>query len=254
MQKLHKSIGGLLLAAGIAAWGMAAPAGAAELTGDTVDTSAGPLVIHPINHATMALSWNGETIYVDPIGGAEAFEGLPAPDVIFLTDIHGDHFDDKTLAAVEGDDTKIVAPDAVAKQMSEPVRQHTQVMANGDSGTVADIDIEAMPMYNTTEDRLQYHTKGRGNGYVLTMGGTRVYIAGDTEDIPEMRALKDIDVAFLPMNLPYTMTVEQAADAVLAFKPKVVYPYHYRGSDVEKFKSLVEEGNPDIEVRLAKWY
>ncbi len=109
-------------------------------------------------------------------------------------------------------------------------------------------------MYNLTEDRLRFHDKGRGNGYVLTVGGTRVYIAGDTEDIPEMRALQNIDVAFVPMNLPYTMTEEQAASGVNAFNPEVVYPYHYQGSDAEKFKELVEAGGGNTEVRLRDWY
>jgi L-ascorbate metabolism protein UlaG (beta-lactamase superfamily) len=108
-------------------------------------------------------------------------------------------------------------------------------------------------MYNLTQDRLQYHDKGRGNGYVLTIGGTRVYIAGDTEDVPEMRALEDITAAFVPMNLPYTMTEEQAASGVNAFNPDIVYPYHFQGSDAEKFKMLVEAGG-DTEVRLLDWY
>jgi L-ascorbate metabolism protein UlaG (beta-lactamase superfamily) len=127
------------------------------------------------------------------------------------------------------------------------------VLKNGETATLGDIKAEAIPMYNTTPDQLRYHPKGRGNGYVLTLGGKRVYISGDSEDIPEMRALKDIDVAFLCMNLPYTMTVEQAASAVRAFKPKIVYPYHSRGSDLEKFKSLVGSDS-GVEVRLRDWY
>jgi L-ascorbate metabolism protein UlaG (beta-lactamase superfamily) len=249
MLKLRNVMCGLVLVAA-----MTAPALAAEVTGDEIQTSDGPLVIHPVNHASMVLSWNGEIIYVDPVGGADVYKGLPAPDVIFLTDVHGDHFDDKTLAALDTSDTEIVAPKAVADGMSEDVRKHVEVMANGDTSTVAEIGVEAMPMYNNTKDLLQYHPKGRGNGYVLTLGGKRIYIAGDTEDTPEMRALKDIDVAFIPMNLPYTMTVDQAADAVLAFKPKVVYPYHYKGSDVQAFEGIVEAGDAHIDVRLADWY
>ena len=131
-------------------------------------------------------------------------------------------------------------------------------MNNGQTAVVKDINVEAIPMYNLREEALKFHEKGRGNGYVLTFGDERVYISGDTEDIPEMRNLKNIDKAFVCMNLPYTMPVESAASAVLDFKPKTVYPYHFRGteglSDVEKFKSIVNEGNPDINVELLEWY
>ncbi len=128
------------------------------------------------------------------------------------------------------------------------------VLNNGDNKMVEGIRIEAIPMYNLPEAADAFHTKGRGNGYVLTMGGKRVYLSGDTEDIPEMRNLKNIDVAFVCMNLPYTMNVEQAAQGVLAFKPKVVYPYHYRGQDVNTFKSFVNNADPSIDVRLLNWY
>jgi L-ascorbate metabolism protein UlaG (beta-lactamase superfamily) len=135
----------------------------------------------------------------------------------------------------------------------ENLRKQTTVLANGETKSLHEIKIEAVPMYNLTQERLKFHDKGRGNGYVLRLGGKRVYISGDTEDIPEMRALKNIDVAFVCMNLPYTMDVTQAASAVREFRPRIVYPYHYRGSDVEKFKSLV--GNDrDVEVRLRDWY
>jgi L-ascorbate metabolism protein UlaG (beta-lactamase superfamily) len=199
------------------------------------------------------MGWNGKTIYVDPVGGAKRFAGLPGPDLILITDIHGDHHDNGTLEAMATDKAALVAPAAVAEKLPEKLRRQTTVLANGQTKTVAGVSIEALPMYNLTADRLKFHTKGRGNGYVVTLGGRRVYISGDTEDIPEMRALKNIDVAFVCMNLPYTMTVEQAAGAVRAFKPKVVYPYHYRGSDTEKFKQLV--GNDSgVEVRLRDWY
>ena len=135
--------------------------------------------------------------------------------------------------------------------LPDEMKQNAQLMANGDKGEVAGITLEAVPAYNTTEDRLKYHPKGVGNGYLLTFGDKVVYVAGDTEDIPEMRALTGIEVAFLPMNLPYTMTEEQAADAVKAFKPKIVYPYHYQGSDPKKFATLVGDA---AEVRLVDWY
>lgn len=152
----------------------------------------------------------------------------------------------------------MVAPQAVANELPEIYKKQLVVLANGDSTTQAGIPIKAVPMYNLPESADAMHTKGRGNGYVLQMGDKKVYLAGDTEDIPEMRTLKNIDVAFVPMNLPYTMRVEQAADAVLAFQPKIVYPYHYRGkeglSDVAQFKKLVNNKNKQIEVRLKDWY
>jgi L-ascorbate metabolism protein UlaG (beta-lactamase superfamily) len=223
------------------------------LSGDHVTTQKGDIVIHPVNHATFVMTWNGHVIYVDPVGGAKRFEALPRPDLILITDIHGDHLDGPTLSAVASPKTAIVAPKAVEDKLPEALRKQTTVLGNGETKSLLGAEIEAVPMYNLTAARLQYHTKGRGNGYVITLGGTRIYISGDTEDIPEMRHLKNIDVAFVCMNLPYTMTPEQAANAVREFKPKVVYPYHYRGSDLQKFKELVGE-NSGTEVRLRNWY
>ena len=220
---------------------------------DSIATEDGALKIVPINHATLALEWKDRTIYVDPVGGAKVFQGLPKPDLILVTDIHGDHFSNETLAELVGPNTKLVCPAAVADQMTPDLRKSATILTNGQTGELAGIKIEAIPMYNLTPERLKFHNKGRGNGYVVTLGGKRIYLSGDTEDIPEMLALKDIDVAFVCMNLPYTMTVEQAARAVRAFKPRVVYPYHYRGSDVNKFKELVGT-DAGIEVRLREWY
>ena len=226
---------------------------AAGLAGDRIPTGSGDLIVHPIEHATLVLAHGGKTVYVDPVGGAAKFEGLPPPDLILITDIHGDHADPKTVAAVKKG-AAIVAPPAVAEKLTG---EKVNTLKNGETREVAGIKIEAVPMYNLTPDRLKFHEKGRGNGYVITLGGKRVYLSGDTEDIPEMRKLKDIDVAFVCMNLPYTMTVEQAAGAVKEFKPKIVYPYHYRGtqgkSDVEKFKKLLEP-EKGVEVRLRNWY
>jgi len=222
----------------------------AALTGDHVGTGEGDLVIHPVKHASFVMQWNGKTVYVDPVGGAEPYAGLPGPDILLVTDIHPDHLNAETLAGMKG--TSVVTPQAVYEQAPDNIKSMiTTIMKNGDKITVDGIGIEAVPMYNITEGRLQYHEKGRGNGYLLTLGDQRVYIAGDTEAIPEMLALKDIDVAFIPMNLPYTMTVEQAAEAVRTFKPAIVYPYHYRGSDVEEFRRLVGDAS---EVRLLEWY
>ncbi|MEG9326457.1 MBL fold metallo-hydrolase [Salinimicrobium catena] len=214
--------------------------------------------IQPISHATAVINWDDITIYLDPVGGAEAFEGMDEADLVLITDIHGDHMDAKTLNALNLGDTKIIVPQAVKKELPDSLAPNLVVMNNGDTLDQQGISIEAIPMYNLREEAKQFHPKGRGNGYVLEKNGKSLYIAGDTEDIPEMRNLENIDIALVPMNLPYTMTVESAADGVLEFAPKQVYPYHFRGkdgkSDIQKFKRLVNEGNKDIEVVMANWY
>ncbi|MEJ2190672.1 MAG: MBL fold metallo-hydrolase [Acidobacteriota bacterium] len=225
---------------------------------DRISTAMGPFVIHPVEHATAVFEWHGRTIYLDPVGGSAPFAAFPRADLILITDIHGDHLSAETIDAVSGEATTIVAPAAVADELPEADRGRVRIVGNGEAVEWEGITIEAVPMYNLTADRQQFHPKGRGNGYVLTLGGKRIYISGDTEDIPEMRQLENIDAAFVCMNLPYTMDVEAAADAVLDFKPKIVYPYHYRGkggmSDLEDFRSIVGAGDGDIEVRLLKWY
>lgn len=214
--------------------------------------------IRPISHASAVLEWDGRVIYVDPVGGAEPYAGQPAPDWVLVTDIHGDHYNAETLAAVLGEDSVLIAPKAVIEQMPASLAKRAQALANGESTQQDGFEIEAIPMYNLPPSEQAFHPKGRGNGYVIAHGGRRVYFAGDTQAVPEMRALKDIDDAFVPMNLPYTMTVDEAADGVLEFAPKRVYPYHYRGkegySDVERFTALVKEGNSGIEVRMLEWY
>ena len=243
-----------LLVLGCAWIGVTGPALASE-TADAlrVPTAKGDLVIIPIKHATFAMTWDGKTIFVDPVGGAGIAKNLSPPQLVLLTDIHRDHLDEDTLDAIGGPEATVVAPPAVHEKLSEKYKKRTTVLRNGEKSTFDDIQIEAIPMYNMTEERKEFHAKGRGNGYVLTLGGKRIYISGDTEDIPEMRQLEDIDVAFVCMNLPYTMTVEQAASAVREFKPKVVFPYHSRGSDLEKFEGLVGQDTP-VEVRLVDWY
>ncbi|WP_242918945.1 MBL fold metallo-hydrolase [Pontibacter liquoris] len=227
-------------------------------TYDKIETSKGPLVIQPIQHASMVLTWDNKTIYVDPTGGAKAYAGTKAPDLVLITDIHGDHLDVATLDSIKLDSAVLVVPQAVADKLPSKYKAQVVVMKNGQNSTQLNIPIQAVAMYNLPETADAKHPKGRGNGYILQLGDKRVYIAGDTEDIPEMRALQHIDVAFVPMNLPYTMDINQAASGVLAFKPKVVYPYHYRGqngfSDVEAFKKAVESKNKNIAVRLLTWY
>lgn len=235
-----------------------AVAAAAVAQDDTIATANGNLVIHPVHHAGVVFTWNGKRIVADPTNfppddksGAAAFRGAAPPDLILLTHEHGDHFSVPTLTELAGPNTVIVAPQAVFGMLPAALQAKAKVMKNGDKQTYAGVPIEAVPEYNMTPDRLMFHPKGRDNGYVLTLGGKRVYIAGDTEETPELKVLPNIDVAFIPFNLPYTMTEEQAATWVKDFKPKIVYPYHFGMSDVNKFTMLV--GNAS-EVRLRKWY
>lgn len=213
----------------------------------------GNIVIHPAGHASMVIETPAQVIYVDPVGGADNYAGLPRPGLILITHEHGDHYDAETLEGI-GTEAPIITNQAVHDMLPDALKARATAMANGDQVTQGDFGIEAIPAYNITGDRLQYHPQGRDNGYVLTIGNRRIYIAGDTEDTPEMRALTDIYVAFLPMNLPYTMTVEQAAAGVAAFRPAFVYPYHHRGSDVQEFKRLVDEGDSGAQVVIANWY
>lgn len=217
-------------------------------------TKGGQLTIQPVNHATMVLTYQHKNIYVDPVGGADAFKGESAPDMILITDIHGDHLDPKTIDAVNTKHAILIVPQAVADKLPNADKANLVILKNGESTNKLNIEITAIPMYNLPESPTAFHTKGRGNGYVLTIGGKKIYISGDTSDIPEMRGLKGIDIAFVCMNLPYTMDVKTAASGVLAFKPKVVYPYHYRGQDINEFKKLVNAGDKNIEVRLRDWY
>ncbi|THD67784.1 MBL fold metallo-hydrolase [Robertkochia marina] len=229
------------------------------LSGQSPETeSIGEIGVQPIVHGTLALEYQDKTIYVDPYGGADKFKEINAPDIVLITDIHGDHYNPETLSGLPLENATLVVPAAVAEQLSEQLQEKAIVIANDENKTIQGIEIKAIPMYNLPETEESRHPKGRGNGYILTLGEQKVYISGDTEDIPEMRALKDIDIAFVCMNMPYTMTVDQAASAVNEFKPGIVYPYHYRGrpemSDTEKFKALVEEKNDVTEVRLRNWY
>jgi len=225
---------------------------------DVISTDMGPLIIQPVMHASLVLSLKDLIIYADPSGGSAKFKGLPSPDMILITDIHGDHFDSSTLAAVVTAKTILVVPQVVADKLTGFDKTRLVVLKNGDNVKRSGISISAIPMYNLPESPTSRHTKGRGNGYVLGIGGKNIYLSGDTQGIPEMRALKNIDIAFVCMNLPYTMDSKEAADAVLAFKPKIVYPYHYRGqnglSDINGFKALVDAGKQAIDVRLRNWY
>jgi L-ascorbate metabolism protein UlaG (beta-lactamase superfamily) len=215
----------------------------------TFSTAAGEVKITPIFHASTLIQAGGKTIYIDPAKPAKV-AGLPKADLILITHIHFDHFDPDLIAALSQPTTEVIAPASVVERFPA-----AQPIANGQSKQWQQWTIEAVPAYNLTRGPAPgelYHPKGRDNGYVLTFGGKRFYFSSDTEGIPEMRALKNIDVAFVCMNLPYTMPTDEAADAVLAFHPKVVIPYHYRGSDLNVFKQRL--AGSGIEVRLLDWY
>lgn len=231
-------------------------ANAAGHAGNVFPTAAGDITVHPVSHASFVLETPVGTIYVDPVGEASAYSDFPAADLVLVTHEHGDHFNLDVLTAVTGDSTQIITNPAVFEKLTDELKAKASHIANGESSSFEGMGIDAIPAYNTTEDRLNFHPKGRDNGYVLGFEGFRVYISGDTEDIPEMRALENIDVAFVCMNLPFTMDVEAAASAVAEFKPKYVYPYHYRGrdngtQDPQEFANLVGEA---AEVKMGGWY
>ncbi|SIO29181.1 MBL fold metallo-hydrolase [Vannielia litorea] len=220
---------------------------------DTFATEGSEITIHPIDHASFVMETPAGVIYVDPVGDPAAYADLPPAALILVTHEHGDHFNAETLAALRGEAHLITNP-AVAEKLGDAAPD--EVLANGESTEWNGVTIDAIPAYNLTEDRLNFHPQGRDNGYVLTIDGFRTYVSGDTEDIPEMRALEAIDLAFVCMNLPFTMSLEQAASAVKEFAPAYVYPYHYKGrdgdiQDPEAFAALVADTS---EVRFGGWY
>jgi L-ascorbate metabolism protein UlaG (beta-lactamase superfamily) len=209
----------------------------------------GDITVTPITHASFQLEHAGKVIHIDPTSAGD-YSAAKQADLVFVTDIHQDHLDPSAIARVRKPGAPVVAPAAAAEKIENPT-----VIANGETKTVAGVAVEAVPMYNLQRGPAPgqlFHTKGRGNGYVLTLGARRVYVAGDTECTDEMRALKNIDIAFVPMNLPYTMPPAEAAACVKAFKPKAVYPYHYRGQNPEEFKAAL--AGESVEVRLLNWY
>jgi L-ascorbate metabolism protein UlaG (beta-lactamase superfamily) len=224
----------------------------AAFTGDHLPTAAGDAVVRPVNHASLVVQWNGLVVYVDPVGGATPYASLPRADLLLVTHTHGDHFDNATLAAVGKAGAPIVAPAAVFASLTAALKTRATPLANGQVTNLLGVGIEAVPAYNAN------HPKGAGNGYVLGLGGKRIYLSGDTGDAPELRAMTGIDAAFVCMNTPFTMNVSQAAAMVRAFRPAAVYPYHFRNSDgtfsnLEEFRRQVgaDEG---VEVRVRSWY
>ncbi len=223
------------------------PLVAADLKSDTLSTDQGNLVITFIGHATLYFTFNGQVVHVDPWSRLADYENLPDADIILITHSHGDHLDPDAISAIRTDKTKVF----LTKDASEKVSG--TVMNNGDTETVNDIKIEAVPAYNIKHMRSEnqpYHPKGQGNGYVISFGDETVYVAGDTEDIPEMALLKGkVDVAFLPMNLPYTMTPEMVAHAAKMIEPDILYPYHYGETDVQQLVNLLQGSGIEIRIR-----
>ena len=214
---------------------------------DVIKTSAGDLRITFVGHGTLMFNFGGKVIHVDPFSALADYNLLPKADLILLTHEHKDHLDLKALNTVRTEKTVVVLTETCAKQVQGGI-----VMMNGDVKTVEGLKIEAMPAYNIVHKRdtgQPFHPKGVGNGYIISFGDKRVYVAGDTENVPEMKGLKNIDIAFLPMNLPYTMTPEMVAEGAKAFKPKILYPYHFGETDTSKVVSLLK-GAPEIEVRI----
>ncbi|MGE0450499.1 MAG: MBL fold metallo-hydrolase [Vicinamibacterales bacterium] len=219
----------------------------------SVPASGGDIVFIPHQHASVQVEHAGRVIQVDPAQG-DLSKAKPA-DLVLITDIHPDHLSPENLAKVRKSGAPVVMPQEARTMVGDKVPGPVEVMANGETRTVAGVSIEAVPMYNLQRGPAAgqlFHTKGRGNGYIVTLGGKRVYFAGDTECTPEMKALKGIDVAFVPMNLPYTMSPAEAAECVKAFKPAVVYPYHYGGQKPEEFQAALK--GTAIDVRLLNWY
>ena len=223
------------------------PLEAQQLATDSIQTSGGTLNVTFIGHASLLFTYAGKTIYLDPYGKLADYSELPKADLVLITHEHPDHFDLKALASICTKQTQIILTPICAQTVPTGL-----IMKNGETKTLQGITITAVPAYNIVHKRpdgVFFHPRGRGNGYVLVFGDTRVYVAGDTENIPEMKNLQNIDYAFLPMNLPYTMTPEMVVAAVDSFHPKVLYPYHYGDTDPQKLRDLLKN-RQDVEVRI----
>ena len=216
---------------------------------DVVKTSGGDLEITFLGHGTLMFTYGGRVIHIDPFSRVADYSKLPQADMILLTHEHRDHLDLEALKFLRTDKTVLVLNEKCAQQVKGGI-----IMHNGDVKTIEGLKIEAVPAYNIvhmSSEGVPFHPKGNGNGYVITFGDKRIYVAGDTENIPEMKKLTHIDCAFLPMNLPYTMTPEMVADAAKAFKPKVLYPYHYGETDPSKLAALMKDTH-EVEIRIRK--
>jgi L-ascorbate metabolism protein UlaG (beta-lactamase superfamily) len=219
-----------------------------QFESDTIKTKSGDIVISFIGHGTLMLTYNQLVIHVDPVSRYADYSKLPDGDIVLVTHHHGDHLDKTALDQIIKPSTDLLVTETCAKELNSGT-----VLKNGDSRTVKGIGVEATPAYNIVhkqESGEPFHPRGVGNGYVITLGGVKIYIAGDTENIPEMKKLTGVDIAFLPMNLPYTMTPEMVADAVNMFHPKILYPYHYGNTDYRELMVLLQ--NNDIKIRIRK--
>lgn len=222
---------------------------AQEFESDIIKTSAGDLKMTFIGHGTLMFEFDGKIIHIDPWTSLADYSKLPKADIILITHDHPDHLDLKAVSQIRAEKTQVLLPEHCASQVEDGI-----IMKNGDEKIVGGLTIEAFPAYNIVHMRsedMPFHPKGVGNGYIIACGDKRVYVAGDTENTPELKALEGIDVAFLPMNLPYTMTPEMAADAAKAFKPKILYPYHFGDTDTSKLVDLLKD-RAEIEVRIRK--
>lgn len=225
---------------------------AQDLQTDTFKTNQGDLLIHFVKHGSLFFEFDGKIIHIDPVSGMGNYESYPDADLILITHQHSDHLDINAINLIKKDNTKIIMTEK-CHEMTENL-SNVIVMHNGDELKINKLDIKAIPAYNIIHKRDNgnfYHPKGEGNGYIIKFGDKNVLVAGDTENTPEIKALRNIDVAFLPMNLPYTMTPEMVADAAKAFRPKVLYPYHYGDTDTSKLVELLKN-EKDIEVRIKK--
>jgi L-ascorbate metabolism protein UlaG (beta-lactamase superfamily) len=217
---------------------------------DKIVTSAGVVEMHFIGHGSLMFKVNGFVIYTDPVRSSGKYDFLPKADLILVTHEHGDHLDPKLIEDLKKPGTLLYS-----NQNSTLKIPWAMAMKAGDRQEINSIIIEAVPAYNLVNESTPghpFHPKGAGIGYILTIGGKRFYVAGDTENTPEMKALRNIDVAFLPMNLPYTMTPAMVADAALAFKPKILYPYHFGETDTNEIVKLLKDSGIDVRIRSLK--
>jgi L-ascorbate metabolism protein UlaG (beta-lactamase superfamily) len=236
---MKKGIGLLMLLVAVPALHVAA-----EADTDVFPSSEGTLEITFVGHGTLMFGWDGWIVHVDPVSSEADYDTLPKADLVLITHEHRDHLDQRAVSAVTKQDTVILANESSANKLLG-----AQVLRNGEQRTIGGVRVEAVAAYNTTSGRERFHPKGRDNGYILTFGTERIYVAGDTEDTPEMKALTNIAIAFLPMNQPFTMTPEQVAAAARAFRPRILYPYHFGNTDMGRLTALLADVT-DIEIRL----
>ena len=216
---------------------------------DTLKSAEGTIVISFLGHGSVMFEFNGKFVYADPVSRYADFSKMPKADLILVTHEHGDHLDSAAIEACRTAKTKILCSEACL-----PKARGGIIIRNGESQTIAGMKVEAVPAYNVVHMRgegVPFHAKGSGNGYILTLGGKRIYIAGDTENIPEMSKLGPIDIAFLPMNLPYTMTPEMVAEAAKGIRPTILYPYHFGKSDTALLTNLLKD-EKGIAIRIRK--